>query len=115
MQPGEEEERRPNHRDQHRLAEVGLEDERHDGDGQDEEGQKLCRNRGRASPPSFGEGPSGENDKRRLDEFRWLEAEDPAPRPFHFRPEHERENDERDDRTKVTSAARRTWRGERNE
>ena len=43
VQAGQEEERRPDDRDQHRLAEVGLEDERHDGDRQQQEGQELRR------------------------------------------------------------------------
>ena len=96
MQAGQEEERRPHDRDQHRLTEVGLEDERHDGDRQQQEGQKLRRNCGRPGPPAFGESPGGENDERRLDELRGLEAEDPAPRPLDLRAEHERENDERE-------------------
>ena len=96
MQAGQKEERRPHDRDQHRLAEVGLEDERHNGDGQEQEGEKLRPNCGRARAPTFGEGPGGKNDKRRLDELRWLEAKDPAPRPFDLRSEHERKNDERE-------------------
>ena len=64
--------------------------------GKQQEGQKLRRNRGRPGPPAFGESPGGKNDERRLDELRWLQAEDPAPRPFDLRAEHERENDERE-------------------
>ncbi len=95
MQTGQEEERGPDHRHQHRLAEVGLEDERHDGEGQEHERQELSRDRSGAGAPAFGEGPGGENDERRLDELRWLKPEDPAPRPFDLGAEHERENDER--------------------
>ena len=117
VQPGHEEQRSPDNRHQHRLSEVGLEDQRHDRQRQNDEGQRSSTNhRRRRLSPAFGEGPGGQNDESRLDEFGRLKAEDPAPRALDLRAEHQREHDQREgDRRTAAAPARRTWRGERNE
>ncbi len=51
MQPGHEEQSRPDERDQHGLPEVGLQDQRHDGDRQEEQRQQVAREHRAAGRP----------------------------------------------------------------
>ncbi|GJE08382.1 hypothetical protein AOPFMNJM_3719 [Methylobacterium jeotgali] len=80
VQPGHEEQRAPDDGDEHRLPEIGLKDERHDGDGQEQHRQEAAGHV--AALRALREGPGRHHHEGRLHELRGLEAEgaelDPA-------------------------------------
>ena len=79
---GDEEQRAPDQRDQHGLAEVGLQHERGDGDEQQPERHGVGRHL--RPPRRLAEQPGDQDHEGRLEEFRRLdvdaEQDDPAPR-----------------------------------
>ena len=80
VQAGHEDERAPDQGDQHGLPEIGLEQQRHDGDRQQEEPQRAPRHV--APLRALREGPGRHDHEGGLHEFRGLQAEgaelDPA-------------------------------------
>ena len=93
VQPGHEEQRRPDERDQHGLAEVGLKDQRHDRQRQQQQRDEVARDV--AAPGALGKGPGGDDDEGGLDELGRLDAEDPAPGALHLVAEHQGGADQR--------------------
>ena len=87
----------PHDGDQHGLAEIGLQDQRHDGGRQQQERQERARHVALAG--ALGEGPGGEHDEGGLDELGGLQANagdrDPAMRALDLRPPLQRRADER--------------------
>ena len=96
MQAGDEEEPAPHDGHEHRLPEIGLQDQRNDRRRQDEEREERARHV--VAPRSFREGPGGEDDEGGLDEFGGLYADgaehDPPMRALDLGPELEGEEDE---------------------
>ncbi len=61
---------RPDQRDQHRLAEIRLQDQRHDGDGQQQDGERRAGDI--RAVRTFREGPCNQQHEGRLEELRGL-------------------------------------------
>ena len=97
VQAGDEEQPAPHDGDQHGLAEIGLQDQRHDGGRQKQERQERARHVALAG--ALGEGPGGEHHEGGLDELGGLQADagdrDPAMRALDLRPPLQRRGDER--------------------
>ena len=96
VQAGDEEQAAPHDGDEHGLAEIGLQDERNDGGGQEQEGQQRARHV--LAPRAFREGPGGEHHEGGLHELGRLQAEradhDPAMRALDLGAELERQQDQ---------------------
>ena len=115
---GEEEQCAPDERDQHRLAEIGLQHEPGDGKQQQREREGIRRHF--RPPRRLAEQPCDEDDEGGLEEFRWLdidpEQNNPAARALDLGAELQRRRDQRkahqeDDDRKPPDVARRQERG----
>ena len=83
----------PDQRDQHGLAEIGLQNQRHDRRRQQQQRQQLPGTSRRRAPSEIAQ--AARMTKAGLQEFRRLDAENPAPRALDLMAEEQRREDQR--------------------